>query len=99
MSWWLNSIRRKGLGKAMDEVIRKILAEDGHLSCDANQIADDADLYQADLTSHACVDIMLALEDAFGIEFPNEMMRKSTFQSVSALRAAVTTLVGVTGVQ
>jgi acyl carrier protein len=32
---------------------------------------------------------MIALEDAFGIEFPDSMLRRSTFSSVEAIRAAV----------
>jgi acyl carrier protein len=37
---------------------------------------------------------MLALEDTFDIEFPESMLRKSTFESVSAISAALGTLVG-----
>jgi acyl carrier protein len=55
---------------------------------------DDADLYQAGMTSHASVSVMLALEDAFDIEFPESMLRKGTFESVSAISAALTSLVG-----
>jgi len=32
---------------------------------------------------------MLALEDAFDIEFPERMLKKSTFESVAAIRAGV----------
>ncbi len=41
------------------------------------------------MTSHASVNVMLAVEDAFGIEFPERMLKKSTFESVSAIRAGV----------
>jgi acyl carrier protein len=46
------------------------------------------------MTSHASVSVMLALEDAFDIEFPEAMLRKGTFESVSAISAALATLVG-----
>ena len=46
------------------------------------------------MTSHASVSVMLALEDTFDIEFPESMLRKSTFESVSAISAALTSLVG-----
>lgn len=78
----------------MDDTIRSILAEHGRLSCDAESLGADDDLYRVGLTSHASVNVMLAVEDAFDIEFPNEMLRKSTFQSVSSIQAAVTDLVG-----
>jgi len=80
-----------------DETIRLILAEHGQLSCAIGELGDDDDLFSANLTSHATVNVMLALEDAFGIEFPDDMMRKSNFQSVSAMRAAVLALAGASG--
>jgi acyl carrier protein len=79
---------------AMEAEIRKILADHGRLPVDMADLGDDADLYQAGLTSHASVNVMLALEDAFDIEFPESMLRKTTFESVAAIRTALTTLVG-----
>jgi acyl carrier protein len=38
---------------------------------------------------------MLALEDAFDIEFPDSLLRKSTFESVAEIRNALESL-GVT---
>lgn len=78
----------------MDETIRSILAEHGHLPVDAATIGDDVDLYQAGMTSHASVNVMLALEDEFDIEFPESMLRKSTFESIAAIRGALGELVG-----
>jgi acyl carrier protein len=80
----------------MDETIKGILAEHGRLSCDATQLADDDDLYRVGLTSHGTVNVMLALEDAFDIEVPDHMLRKSTFQSLGSIRAAVTELTSST---
>jgi acyl carrier protein len=73
----------------MDETIRTILAEHGHLPVDVASISDEDDLYQAGMTSHASVNVMLALEDEFDIEFPEAMLRKSTFESVVAIRTAI----------
>jgi acyl carrier protein len=73
----------------IDEQIRDILAEFGRLRVDVATLDDDADLYGAGLSSHAAVNVMIALEDAFDIEFPDSLLRKSTFASVDAIRAAV----------
>lgn len=73
----------------MDESIRKILAEHARLQVDVASLDDDADLYQAGLTSHSSVSLMLALEDEFGVEFPQEMLRKKTFESIAAIRDAL----------
>ena len=77
----------------MDDEIRTVLVEHGRLAVDAQHLPDDADLYQAGLTSHASVNVMLALEDAFDVEFPERMLRKKTFESVAAIRAALDELV------
>jgi acyl carrier protein len=73
----------------MDETIRLVLAEHGRLAVDANSIDENADLFASGMTSHASVNVMLALEDAFDIEFSESMLKKSTFESIAAIRAGV----------
>ena len=58
----------------MVDEIRRIVKEHGRLPVDVDELADDADLYQAGMTSHASVNVMLALEDAFDVEFPDRML-------------------------
>ncbi len=72
--------------------IRQILADHGRLSADAQGLAEDADLYQAGMTSHASVNVMLALEGAFDVEFPDQLLTRSVFSSIAAIRAAVDSL-------
>jgi acyl carrier protein len=78
----------------MDSTIRSILANHAKLSVPVDTVADTADLYNAGMTSHAGVTLMLALENEFGIEFPESMLRKSTFASISAIRQALQQLTG-----
>jgi len=77
-----------------DGQIREILAEYGRLRVDVATLDDGADLYGAGLSSHAAVNVMIALEDAFDIEFPDNLLRKSTFASVGAIRAALDEVAG-----
>ena len=70
--------------------IRQILQDHARLSTDAATIDEQADLYQAGMTSHASVNVMLALEDAFDIEFPDSMLKRGVFESVVAITDAVT---------
>jgi acyl carrier protein len=72
--------------------IRKVLSEHGRLGIEAASLKDDADLYQAGLTSHASVSVMLALEGEFDIEFPDQMLSRGVFISVASIRNAVETL-------
>jgi acyl carrier protein len=74
--------------------IRQILTEHGRLARDIAAMPDDSDLYQAGMTSHASVNVMLALEGAFDVEFPDAMLRRSVFESVAAIRTAIQELTG-----
>ena len=78
----------------MNEQIRAILKEHGRLAVDVTTLKDDSDLYEAGMTSHASVNVMLALEGAFDVEFPDRMLRRGVFESVSAIAAALTELTG-----
>ena len=73
----------------MTEKIRRILKEHGRLSQDTDVLGEDADLYQAGLTSHASVNVMLALEGEFDIEFPDAMLKRSSFQTIGAIRTSI----------
>jgi acyl carrier protein len=74
--------------------IRRVLRDHARLPVDPASLTDRADLFQAGMTSHASVNVMLALEDEFDVEFPESMLRKSTFESVYAIRTALGELVG-----
>lgn len=69
--------------------IRKILKEHGRLSKEALSLADNADLYQSGMTSHASVNVMLALEGEFEVEFPDQMLTRNVFNSIASIRAAL----------
>ena len=75
----------------MDE-IRRILLEHARLPVDVATLGDRDDLFRVGLTSHANVNVMLALEEEFDVEFPESMLRRSTFQSIAAMHEAVTEL-------
>ena len=74
--------------------IRAILARHGRLAVDIRTLADDSDLYDAGLTSLATVNVMLALENDFDIEFPDAMLSRKTFASLESIAEAVAQLVG-----
>ena len=81
------------MGMTAEHIIRNIVGEFGRLSVNVQQLADTADLYRVGLTSHATISLMLALEDAFDVEFPAAAMRKSTFASIASMREVVEELV------
>lgn len=78
----------------MNSSIRELVSIHAGLSTGAGELPDDADLYRAGMKSFASVQLMLALEDAFGIEFPEEMLTRDTFRSIAAIQQAVSALAG-----
>jgi acyl carrier protein len=72
--------------------IRQVISEHGRLPVDVQTLSDDADLYEAGMTSHASVNVMLGLEDHFDLEFPDRMLKRSVFESISAIADALTEL-------
>lgn len=79
----------------MRDDIRTIVQQHGRLTVDVGTLSDDADLYDAGLSSHASINLMLALENHFDLEFPERLLRRRTFESVSAIQAAIEELTGV----
>lgn len=76
----------------MMEKIRELIAQHAGLPEAAAGIEDDTDLYRAGMKSFASVQLMLALEEAFDIEFPEEMLNRATFRSASSIAQAVEAL-------
>jgi acyl carrier protein len=74
----------------MEDRIRTVLREHGKLPVDLASLSDEDDLYRAGMTSHASVNVMLALEGEFDIEFPDHMLKRSVFESINAIAAALT---------
>ena len=77
----------------MIEKIRRILKDHGRLSRDAESLPEDADLYQAGMTSHASVNVMLALEGEFDVEFPDHMLKRNVFNTIASIHAALDELI------
>jgi acyl carrier protein len=76
----------------IDATIRSLLAEHAKLGVDVATLAPTDDLYAAGMTSHASVTVMLACEDEWDIEFPQQLLKKSTFASIANIRGALAEL-------
>ena len=66
-----------------------MLRHHARLPVDVDTLAADDDLYEAGMTSHASVNVMLALEDRFDVEFPDRMLKRSVFESIAGIAAAI----------
>ena len=72
------------------DIIAKVRALLGAIeNINVPALADTGDLYDAGLTSFASVQLMLAIEDAFGIEFPETMLNRRSFSSIANIARCV----------
>ena len=78
----------------VEVIIRDVLRDHGRLNQDVRQMDFHADLYQSGMTSHASVNVMLALEGAFDIEFPDYLLKRNVFSSMASIRSALSSLTG-----
>jgi acyl carrier protein len=78
----------------MNDQIRAILKENAHLPVNIDTLSDEQNLYDAGMSSHATVNVMLALEDEFDVEFPARLLRRSIFSSIASINNAVYELCG-----
>ena len=79
----------------IQERVRRIVGDHGRLAADVGSLASNADLYEAGLTSFATVQLMLALEEEFGVEIPDRLLNRKTFQSIDAMADAMGSLIPV----
>jgi acyl carrier protein len=73
----------------VDDTIRQVLAEHGQLLVDANKLSPEDDLFRMGMGSMASINVMLALEETFGVEFPEEMLTRNTFSTISSIKSAL----------
>ncbi|NPD65150.1 acyl carrier protein [Lichenicola cladoniae] len=76
----------------MENRIRDILSKVGRLPVPVGGIGIDDDLYDAGLSSLASVNVMLAIEQAFDIEFPDQLLTRRSFQTIRSLTGVVDAL-------
>ena len=69
--------------------LREIVGTYGRLTKPIATLSDEADLFSAGLDSLAVVNIMLAIEDTFEIEFRDDLLNRASFSSIAALEGAV----------
>ena len=73
--------------------VRRLIAAYGKLNADITDINDDSNLFDAGLTSLNTVNLMLAIEDEYDIEFDDDSLRRETFESVDAIMSVVSNLI------
>lgn len=69
----------------LHETVRNVLRGVGDLASSAETIGNDADLFDAGLSSYGTVEVMIGLENALSVEFPETLLTRDTFSSINAI--------------
>jgi acyl carrier protein len=72
----------------LDE-LRQIVSTHGKLLVPIQTLGDNADLFAAGMDSLAVVNVMMSIEERFGVELPDSLLNRQTFSSIAALGVAV----------
>jgi acyl carrier protein len=69
--------------------VKDIIDKQLKLSEHGHDFGLEDDLWTLGMTSLNSVGVMLAIEDAFDIEFPESLLNEATFRSANSIAAAV----------
>jgi acyl carrier protein len=69
--------------------IRNIVKDNVRIGAPFSALEDSTPLYQAGMTSYASVQLMLALENEFSLEFPDVMLSREVFESIDSIANAI----------
>ncbi|HEY8334861.1 MAG TPA: acyl carrier protein [Tardiphaga sp.] len=77
----------------MRDRVRSIVGSMNLLPVSIDGLSDQDNLFDAGMTSFGSVQLMLAIEEEFDIEFPNSLLTRKTFATFGGLISAVDQLV------
>ncbi|SFL97144.1 Acyl carrier protein [Bradyrhizobium sp. NFR13] len=78
----------------MRDRVRAIVGSMNLLPVPVDGLSDQDNLFDAGMTSFGSVQLMMAIEEEFDIEFPNSLLTRKTFATLGGLISAVDQLVG-----
>lgn len=77
----------------MRDRVRAIVASMNLVPVPLDGLTEQDNLFDAGMTSFGSVQLMMAIEEEFDIEFPNSLLTRKTFATLDGLNAAVEQLV------
>ena len=84
-----SSVVRHSIGSNLKDRIRNIVKDNVRIGVPFSTLDDSTPLYQAGMTSYASVQLMLALENEFSLEFPDVMLSRDVFESIDSIANAI----------
>ncbi|WP_213304976.1 acyl carrier protein [Paraburkholderia sacchari] len=77
----------------MKAALRSIISETACLDVPVESLSDTDNLYAAGLSSLGTIRVMLAIEEALGIEIPAGLITFDLFQSIESLASMLASLI------
>lgn len=77
----------------MRDRVRTIVGSMNLVPVPLDGLSDDDNLFDAGMTSFGSVQLMMAIEEEFDIEFPNSLLTRKTFATLGGLTSAVEQIV------
>jgi D-alanine--poly(phosphoribitol) ligase subunit 2 len=77
----------------MRDRVRTIVGSMNLIPVPVDSLSDEDNLFDAGMTSFGSVQLMMAVEEEFDIEFPNSLLTRKTFATLGGLISAVDQLV------
>jgi acyl carrier protein len=84
-----SSMARQSAACNLKDRIRNIVKDNVRFGVPVSALEDSTPLYQAGMTSYASVQLMLALENEFSLEFPDVMLSREVFESIDSIANAI----------
>lgn len=75
--------------EATEAGVREVLQVHGRLNRPAAEVKADADLFAIGLDSQAVINVMLAIEEKFDFEFPEDKLNRAAFTTIRAIADVV----------
>lgn len=75
--------------ESLTDTVCELVDQQLKFSVHGYKLGHDDDLWKLGMTSLTCMGLMLSIEDGLEIEFPEELLKESTFRSVNTITAAV----------
>jgi acyl carrier protein len=69
--------------------VKTIIDKQLNFAVHGYELRPDDELWALGMTSLNCVGLMLAIENEFNIELPDEVLNENTFRSVNAIATAI----------
>jgi acyl carrier protein len=75
--------------RKMFGAIRRIIESEVRLAVPAAHLTPRANLYDLGLTSFDAIRLLVAVERAFGVELPRELLKRETMATIEAIASKV----------